>query len=161
VTNDPNAPIAALKTAAHDHPDDYSARIEYARALLGTDGVTALREYDAAQRLRPQDPEPPTSIGWILAITSGQITDKTTRSQLIQRSYTEFARARRLDPKYADAYLFEGLTRYRFAGDPAGAVPLLQRYLKLAPDSGQAASVRAAVAGARKQAESATTSTTS
>jgi hypothetical protein len=80
---------------------------------------------------------------------------------LVERSLSEFARARRLDPAYADAYLFEGLVRDRFANDSAGAVPLFQRYLKLAPDGPQVADVRAALKQAQRRADSATTTTTS
>ena len=161
VTADPKAATAALKAAAHDHPNDYSARIAYARVLLGTDRVASLKEYDAAAHLRPKEPEPPTYIGWILGLASSQIQPSPTRTQLLDQSLQELALARRLDARYADAYVFEGLVRARFANDPAGAVPLLERYLKLAPDGGQAAAVRAALKDAKSQAKSATTSTTS
>ena len=72
---------AALKAAVRDHPDDYSARIEYARSLLGTDRVGALQQYGAAARLGPKEPEPPTYIGWILGLASSQVDDAATRSQ--------------------------------------------------------------------------------
>ena len=150
---------AALKAAVRDHPDDYTARIEYARDLLGTDRVEALQQYGAAERLRPKEPEPPTYIGWILGLASDQVTDAPTRTELLGRSLNEFARARSLDPKYADSYVFEGLVRDRFADDPAGAVPLLQRYLVLAPDGPQAELVRTALKTARKRAAAATTTT--
>lgn len=151
---------AALKAAARDHPNDYEARIEYARDLLGTDRVEALQQYGAAERLRPKEPEPPTYIGWILGLASDQVTDASTRTELLSRSLNEFARARSLDPKYADSYVFEGLVRDRFANDPAGAVPLLQQYLVLAPDGPQADLVRTALKAARTRATTPTTTTT-
>jgi tetratricopeptide (TPR) repeat protein len=160
-TPDPKATTAALKAAVRDHPNDYSARIEYARALIATDRVGALRQYDAAAKLRPKEPEPPTYIGWILGLASSQVQDTATHTQLLDRSLQAFALARRLDPRYADAYVFEGLVRARFANDPAGAVPLLQQYLRLAPDGAQVAAVRTALADAQKQAKSASTTTTS
>lgn len=150
---------SALKAAVRDHPDDYTARIEYARDLLGTDRVEALQQYGAAERLAPTEPEPPTYIGWILGLASDQVTDASTRSELLDRSLNEFARARSLDPKYADSYVFEGLVRDRFMDDPAGAVPLLQHYLVLAPDGPQADLVRTALKTARKRAGAATTTT--
>jgi hypothetical protein len=151
---------AALKAAVRDHPDDYSARIEYARSLLGTDRVGALEQYAAAARLGPNDPEPPTYIGWIVGLASGQVDDAATRSQLLERSLSELALARKIDPRYPDSYVFEGLVRDRFAHDPAGAVPLFRKYLKLSPDGPQAAMVRTALEQAQKDAEAATTTTT-
>lgn len=136
---------AALKAAVRDHPGDYSARIEYARSLLGTDRAQALAQYAAAARLRPKEPEPPTYIGWILGLASAQVTDPSTRDNLVTRSLSELALARKLDARYPDSYVFEGLVRSRFANDPAGAVPLLQQYLTLAPDGPQADIVRKAL----------------
>jgi hypothetical protein len=153
VSTDPKATAAALKSAAHDHPNDYSARIAYAQSLLGTDIVGSLKEFEAASRLSPKEPEPPTYIGWILGLSSSQVTDAATRAQLISRSLSELAIARRLDPKYPDSYVFEGLVRARFANDPAGAVPLLQEYLRLAPDGPQVALVQSALSAAEKQAK--------
>jgi hypothetical protein len=138
---------AVLKAAVTAHPDDYSARIEYARSLLTSNSVAALQQYSAAQRLSPSEPEPPTYIGWILGLASGQVTDAPSRAQLVRQALAEFARARRLDPQYADSYVFEGLVRLRFANDPAGAVPLLRDYLRLAPDgpAAQIADVKTAL----------------
>jgi hypothetical protein len=164
VSTDPKVAAAALANAAHDHPNDYSARVAYAQSLLGTDLVGALREYEAASLLSPDEPEPPTYIGWILGLSSGQISDPATRGQLVKRSLSEFALARRLDPKYPDSYVFEGLVRDRFANDPAGAVPLLQEYLRLAPDGPQAALVQTALRDAKNKAQkppSGSTTTTS
>lgn len=152
---------AALKAAVHDHPDDYSARIAYARVLLGTDRVGALEQYAAAARLRPKEPEPPTYIGWIVGIASSQV-DAATGKQLLRRSLSELALAHRLDPRYPDAYVFEGLVRDRFANDPAGAVPLYERYLTLSPDGPQAPMVQNALRAAEakaKQPEAPTTTT--
>jgi hypothetical protein len=157
----PNTPKsdAADKAAAAAHPNDYSARIQYARDLLTTNQVDALQEYSAAQKLSPNDPEPPTYIGWILALASAQVTDAAQRSQLVTRALSEFAQARKLDPKYADSYVFEGLVRLRYANDPAGAIPLLQEYLRLAPDgpAAQIADVKTALKDAQTAATAPTT----
>ena len=79
---------------------------------------------------------------------------------MLARSLSELALARKLDPRYPDSYVFEGLVRDRFANDPAGAVPLFRKYLKLSPDGPQAAMVRTALEQAQKDAEAATTTTT-
>jgi hypothetical protein len=156
----PNTPKsdAVLKAAVAAHPNDYSARIEYARDLLPTNSVAALQQYSAAQKLSPNDPEPPTYIGWILGLASDQVSDATQRSQLVTRALSEFAQARKLDPKYADSYVFEGLVRLRYAHDPAGAVPLLQDYLRLAPDG--PATLIALVKTALKEAQTPATAPT-
>jgi hypothetical protein len=57
--------------------------------------------------------------------------------------------------------VFEGLVRARFANDPAGAVPLLEQYLRLAPDGAQVPAVRSALADAKQAAKSASPTTTS
>ena len=46
------------------------------------------------------------------------------------------------------------------AGDPAGAVPLLEHYLKLSPDGAQADLVQQALTEAKKRAAARTTTTT-
>ncbi len=159
----PTGPKSAsvLKAAVASHPNDYSARIDYARDLLTTDQVAALQQYNAAARLSPTEPEPPTYIGWILALASDQ-APQANRAQLVTSALKEFAHARRLDPKYADSYVLEGLTRLRYAHDPAGAVPLLQEYLRLVPDgpAAQIADVKTALKAAQVAAAAAPTTTT-
>jgi cytochrome c-type biogenesis protein CcmH len=152
---------AVLKAAVAAHPNDYSARIEYARDLLPTNSVEALQQYGAAGKLSPSEPEPPTYIGWILALASTQVTDAAQRSQLVKQSLSEFAQARKLDPKYADDYVFEGLVRARYANDPAGAIPLLQEYLRLAPDgpATQIADVKTTLKDAQAAVTAPTTTT--
>jgi tetratricopeptide (TPR) repeat protein len=159
----PNRPKsdAALKAAVAAHPNDYSARIDYARVLLTSNSVAALQQYSAAQTLSPNEPAPPTYIGWILGLASSQVTDAANRAQLVKQALSEFARARRLDPKYADTYVFEGLVRLRYANDPAGAVPMLEEYLRLAPDgpAAQIADVKTALREAQVAAAAPTTTT--
>jgi cytochrome c-type biogenesis protein CcmH/NrfG len=163
VTTTPQQTAAALKQATIDHPNDYRARIAYARSLLSSDPVGALKQYTAAGRLEPSQPEPPTYIGWIFALSSQEVTDPTEHAQLISRALEELATAHRVDPKYADAYAFDGLVHSRFENDPKGAIPLLKKYVQLAPDGPEVALVRGQLASAQKAAKSpagATTTTT-
>lgn len=155
----PNAD-SVLKAAVTAHPDDYSARIEYARALLATDRVNALEQYSAAARLSPQDPEPAAYMGWILGLAAASVSDPATHTELLDRSLSELALARRLDPKYPDSYVFEGLVRERFGGDPAGAVPFLEQYLRLAPDGPEVPDVKTALKEAEQAAKVAAGTTT-
>ena len=58
-------PGPRLADAAEQHPKSYAARIAYARYLLGNyDFADAVREFGAAARLDPSQPEPPTYAGW-------------------------------------------------------------------------------------------------
>jgi hypothetical protein len=160
VSTDTKAAAAALKQAALDHPNDYTARIAYARSLLQNDPVDALTQYGAAAKLRPKEPEPPTYIGWILGLSSKSVGDNATRSSVVKQSLSELALAQRLDPKYPDAYVFEGLVRDQFLNQPGAAVPYLEKYLQLAPDGDQATLVRQELAAAKKAAAAPTTTTT-
>jgi hypothetical protein len=162
-TTNPSQTIAALEQAAVDHPNDYSARIQYARALLSTDLVDSLKQYTAAARIEPKQPEPPTYIGWIIALTSQAITDQAEHAQLITRATEELALAHRLDANYADAWAFDGVVHSRFEGDPQGAIPRLQKYLQLAPKGAEVSLVKAelkAVQQAVSAPAGATTTTT-
>lgn len=152
VKSDPKAALAALQRAAREHPNDFGARIALARALLSSDPAGALEQYDAAARLKPTDPEPPTYIGWILGLSSQAVTKPSDHANLISRALSELADAHRIDPKYPDAYVFDGLVRFRFANRPKEAVPRLKKYLQLSPAGAQAAMVRSELAAAQKAA---------
>ncbi len=154
---------SVLAAAVADHPNDYSARIEYARYLLGVDRVKALDQYTAAERLKPDEPEPPTYIGWIFGLASNPqntALKASDRAELQAQAFSQFARARTIDPRYPDAYVFEGVVRDRYAGDPAGAIPLLQKYLELSPSGPLTDLVRSTLSDAKAQAAAPTTTST-
>jgi hypothetical protein len=154
---------ATLKQATIDHPNDYSARIQYARSLLSTDFVDALKQYTAAERLEPNQPEPPTYIGWIYGLSSEGVTNASDHQQVIAESLHELAIAHRVGPKYADAWAFDGLVHSRFMNDPRGAIPLLQKYIQLAPNGPEVSEVRTELQAAQQAANApagATTTTT-
>jgi tetratricopeptide (TPR) repeat protein len=122
-----------LAAAAEASPDDYGARIAYARALLGERPADAVREYRAAQDLEPDEPEPPTYIGWISSLVAQQLGTGDQRDQLLQDALRYFAHAVRLDQDYPDVYVFRGLTYYNALADPARAAPDFQLFLAKAP----------------------------
>ncbi len=68
---------AALAEAARANPTSYAARIAYARYLLfqARELVDAIREFGAAARLDPSQPEPPTYAGWAGALLAEQVQD--------------------------------------------------------------------------------------
>jgi tetratricopeptide (TPR) repeat protein len=129
---------ADLERAVTDHPDDPAAELALARSLTGErDFVAALRHFDAASRLDPKDPESRAYGGWIVYLAG--LTD-----QALPRINAAIA----VDEQYPDAHFFKGIVLLRGKNDGAAAVPELQRYLALAPDSPQADQVRQLLAPA-------------
>jgi tetratricopeptide (TPR) repeat protein len=149
--------LAGLKRTAEAKPQDYDARIAYARELLGNNLAEALEQFDAASKIDPTKPEPFTYIGWIDALAARQLGDGADRDALVQRALSSLDQALTLDPNYYDAYVYRALTKMNVLGDPAGAVPDFQRFLALAPaDHPQ----RALVTSALAEAVNATSATT-
>jgi cytochrome c-type biogenesis protein CcmH len=126
---------AAFAAAVERDPQDYAARIAYARHLLGEGDVRgAIEEFDAAAAIDPLQPEPLAYGGWIRALAAQQVTDPDDRALLVDASLERLDRAIAADAEYADAYVFKGLVLLNVANDPAGAVPAFQEFLLLAPD---------------------------
>ncbi|HEX5094772.1 MAG TPA: hypothetical protein VFX21_02105 [Acidimicrobiia bacterium] len=134
--NDANAQqsIDDLAAAAKANPDSYPAQIAYARATLSTDPATSIAQFDAAGRLDPSQPEPPTYIGWISKLTADTLPAGADRDALTDRAISEFDRAISIDPTYADAYVFRALAKRDLLGDDAGAATDFQLFLVNAPD---------------------------
>lgn len=129
-----DARVQRLAEVVERRPDDAPARLAYARLLLGQrDLHGALVQYDAAARIEPGNAEALAYGGWVAALTGD--TDGG-RARL--------DRAVSADASYPDAHALRGLALMR-AGDGAGAVVELRRYLDLAPDGPLAAQVAAVV----------------
>jgi cytochrome c-type biogenesis protein CcmH/NrfG len=143
--------LADLRRAADERPDDYDARVAYARALLGNDLAESLKQFDAASKIDPSKPEPYTYIGWIDALAARQLPQGADRDALVNRAVTSLDTAVARDPNYYDAYVYRALTKMNLLGDPAAAVPDFQRFLALAPaDHPQRELVNGALAEALK-----------
>jgi cytochrome c-type biogenesis protein CcmH/NrfG len=153
---------AALEQAVKDHPDDYDAHIALARFLLNNDLRNALVEYDEAATLEPKEPEPLAYSGWINALAAGNIpTGEKDRDLLVQRAYDRFDRAIEIAPKYADTFVFRGITSMQLMSDPQRAIPDFQRFLQLAPqDHPQRDMVLSALAQAETAAKAKSTAST-
>jgi tetratricopeptide (TPR) repeat protein len=157
---DDDATAAALETlrvAAEDNPDDFDARIAYARALLGSDLADALRQFDAAAQIDPNQPEPPTYIGWINALAARELEAGADRDALLARAQDFLGLAIDLDPEYQDAYVYRALVTMNLLNDPAGAIPDFQQFLRIAPTDHP---MRELVTSALAEATSATGATT-
>jgi cytochrome c-type biogenesis protein CcmH/NrfG len=159
--NDPNAAnatnLGTLKKNADENPGNYNAHLLYARALLGNDLSDAVKQYDDAARIDPNQPEPLVYGAWIRALAAAQVTNAATRQTLVNDAMARFKRAIQLNPRYPDSYVFRALTYERVLNDPTKAIPDFESYLKYSPAN---ASMRPVVTGALSQAESAAAGTT-
>ena len=129
-------PGRALAAAARRHPRSYAARIAYARYLLGTrDFGDAVREFGAAARIDPSQPEPPTYAGWAGALVAQQVPDAKTHRSLLSAALERINEVIRAHPKYPDAYALKGVILFDFEHDARHAVPSFQRFLLLTDET--------------------------
>lgn len=149
--------IETLRATAEARPDDYDARIAYARELLGEDRVAALAEFDAAAELDATKPEPIAYAGWIIGLAAREASPGADRDLLISRSLERLGAAIALDPQYLDAYVFRGIVTFEVVGDAAAAVADFQAFLALAPGDHP---MREVVLGALQRAVEQSPSTT-
>jgi cytochrome c-type biogenesis protein CcmH/NrfG len=144
------ARLADLRAAVKARPDDGAARIALAQALMGTqDGAGALRQFQAAARLDPTNPEPYAYSGWLIRLQG-----------FPDQGLTLIDKAIELGPDYPDARFFRGVILFRDKAQPDAAIPEFQRYLVAAPDSPLAPQVRQLLAQAVEAGTSASSSTT-
>ncbi len=156
VTGDnPNTTVAAaqreatLIAAVKKHPKDYLSHIALARFYLGNDLGKSVKEYDAAAKLDPKQPEPFAYGGWIRGIVAGQLGKGTNRTLLLRTAFDRFAHAIDVAPSYPDTFVFRGIVHFQVMKDSKAAIPDFQRYLELAPQDDQ---YRQLVLGALAQA---------
>jgi len=124
-----------LGAAVRERPDDYVARVAYARSLFGAgDLAGAIEQYSEANRIDPEQPEPLAYRGWLLALAAGRLPAGTDRQALSARADADVEQALTVDPSYPDSYAFQGVIALRFRGEPTAAVAPLQRFLVLVPD---------------------------
>ena len=144
---------AALAAEVKRSPKSYPAHIAYARYLLGTNAFAdAVREFGAAARLDPKQPEPPTYAGWAGALLSQQVPDATVRKTLLSASLERINEVISAHPKYPDAYAFKGVILFDFEHDARHAVPSFQQFLLLTDATNP---MRSQVIGALAEAEKA------
>lgn len=140
----------ALARNVEQNPEDPQFRLAYARFLFDRGELTdAIRHYDAAVRLDPDNPEALAYSGWILAVAGGS----GSRADFIDSGMARIDQAIASDPNYPDAHALRGLVLVN-TGDPVGAIPELDRYLELAPDGPLRGDVEALLDQARRQAAS-------
>jgi tetratricopeptide (TPR) repeat protein len=150
----PAARRDVLRRAAERRPDDYNARIAYARFLSGDDSsyrLEAIRQLDAAAKIDASKPEPAAYAGWLIAL-SAQTATRDERATLLTSALARLDRAIALDPRYSDAFAFKGLVLFEQERDAKAAIRYFRRYLQLAA---RGDSLREVVLGALAQAQAA------
>lgn len=147
----------ALAAAVKRQPKSYAAHIAYARYLLRTNGLAdAVREFGAAARLDPSQPEPPTYAGWAGALVSRQVSDAVTRQSLLSASLARINEVVKSHPRYPDAHALKGVILFDFEHKARDAIPSFQQFLLLTDESNPLrAQVLAVLAEAEKAAKAA------
>lgn len=131
--------LEAAEKAVVANPNDYDARVRYARALSATraDGgpkyADAIQQYVEASKIDPDQPEPYAYSGWISAIVAGATSDDASRRTLLDVARQRLDRAISVDPDYFDSFVFKGLMLARYENKPCDAVASFQQFLAKAP----------------------------
>jgi cytochrome c-type biogenesis protein CcmH len=126
----------ALAAAVKRQPQSYAAHIAYARYLIQNGGFAdAVREFGAAARLDPSQPEPPTYAGWAGALVSRQVGDARTRQSLLSASLERINAVIKAHPRYPDAYALRGVILFNFEQNARDAIPSFQQYLLLTDET--------------------------
>ena len=127
--------LDALARAARARPDDADAQLAYATALMeDRQLVDALRAFDVAARLEPDNPVPHAYGGWIVYL-----------ADLPDEALTRLDAAVAADPDYPDARFFRGMVLLRGRQDQPAALAEFREYLRLAPDGPEREQVQALV----------------
>jgi tetratricopeptide (TPR) repeat protein len=117
-------------------PQSYAAHLAYARYLIGNERFAeAIRQFGAAARLDPSQPEPPTYAGWAGALASRQVSDAETRQSLLSASLERINEVIKDHPRYPDAHALKGVILLNFERNARDAVPSFQQFLVLTDET--------------------------
>lgn len=153
--------VKFARAAAERDPQNYDARLAYARTLVQARDLTeAAKQYANAARLDPQQAEPLAYGGWVTAQLTQLTNDASIRRTLLDTALELINHAITVQPEYADSYVFKALVLSGFENKPCDAVPAFQRFLVLAPtDHPMRSQVADALAGAIKAGKCVTANT--
>lgn len=140
----------ALESVVAANPDEPSAHLALARFRMSAgNGSGALTEFQAAAGLDPSNPEPFAYSGWLIRLQGYP-----------EQGLELLDKALEVDPEYPDARFFRAFILLRDLNRPAAAVPDLQQYLVLEPESPLADQVRNLLAEAVTATQTPTSTTT-
>lgn len=127
--------IQQLKQHLEHAPQDLEARVQLANALFDIENYQeAITHYRLALDQRPGDPDVRTDLGTAL--------HRLGRNDL---AVQEFRKAIQDAPNHLNAHYNLGVVLANELNDPKGAIAAWERVLELAPNSPQAAQVRASL----------------
>ncbi len=126
------AEIASLKEMIRKDPKNVDALIRLGNLSMDEqDYNLAAENYNKALEIKPDDADVRVDFGTCLHWLGYDV-----------RSMQEYRRAIELDPNNTNAHLNLGLSLAFYAGDKEGAKAELEKYLELAPNAPNAASVK-------------------
>jgi cytochrome c-type biogenesis protein CcmH/NrfG len=135
-TASPARVVADAQAAVTAAPKSYDARIRYARALLSSGNYPdAIKQFLSASNLDPKQPEPLTYAGWLTALVAQQVSDPTSKKELIDVATKNLNSAIRADSTYPDAYVFKGLLLTRIENKQCVGADAFRQFLVYAPDN--------------------------
>ena len=127
--------IQQLKDHLAHASEDIEARLQLANALFDSENFeAAVAHYRMVLEKRPEDPDVRTDLGTALH-----------RSGHHQEAVTEFRKALQYAPRHLNANYNLGVVLANELHDQAGAAEAWKRVLEMAPNSPQAAQVRASM----------------
>jgi hypothetical protein len=140
--------LAGQELSGLDPRDEIQVLLAQARALSLEDPAQAAAIYAEVIEREPDHVEALTYYGWTTALTA-LTSDSQEAGDLLLDAVTQLSRATELDPSYPDPFCFLGIVEYRFLGEPAVALPNVERCLA----GGPPADVRDQVEGLLAQIE--------
>jgi len=120
------------------------------RVLVRDDAVENIRlgrlgnaetEIQKVLELTPNDPVAHYLAGQIAEKRMAEAKERAARDAQLDRALEEYAKAQRLEPRYADPYRAIGILRYK-NGEKDKALEAFKRYLELKPDAPDAQQIR-------------------
>jgi uncharacterized protein (TIGR02996 family) len=143
----------AIERQVTEHPDDPAAHLVYARYLLEVgEPAPAVREYIAAAKLDPKNPEAHAYAGWVSFLAAQSTNaDPKTAAELTDQALIRLDAAVAAAADYPDAHFFRGMVQLRGKNNPKAAVGDFERYLTLVPDGPLNDQVRQLLDQARRQ----------
>jgi tetratricopeptide (TPR) repeat protein len=114
------------------------------------DLVGAVQTYDKVLSSDPRNLDALANEGWLLRVVGDQT--KPPDTQLIERGLAEIRMAEQVDPSYADAHFFAGMTLLQDEHDPKGAVTEFELFLADNPPADMAGLVKAQLQVAQAEA---------
>jgi tetratricopeptide (TPR) repeat protein len=125
--------LAGQEISGLDPRDEIQVLLAQARALSLEDPAQAAAIYAEVVDREPDHVEALTYYGWTTALSAIQTSDSGAAGDLLLDAVTQLSRATELDPSYPDPFCFLGIVEYRFLGEPAVALPNVERCLAGGP----------------------------